>query len=730
MPATAQTTLDIQAARQHASFDPDALNEVLSAGSRDQTLRRRVADVLATDPRFDKTPKAYLSRQQQLERALRLTRDLFAAVDENGWTAQEYAAALSLVDEPVGLNLHEIAFTPVIESQGSDEQQREWLPKCYAHEILGCYLQTELGHGSNVQQLETTATYDPDQDAFVLHSGPVSATKWWIGALGLMSTHGVVQARLILNGQDKGPHLFIVQLRSLEDHSLMPGIEAGEIGPKVHGAMAGVDNGWARFDRVRVPRKNMLSRFARVEPTGKYVQPPHSKLSFGGMVYIRAQMIGSLAWQLARATTISTRYLHMRRQFADPEAAASGGPREQQVIRYPSVYMRVIPQVVNAYVFITAGKEMASLYRTMSTQLATGDTTLLAETHAISSGLKTYVSSNVVEGVETVRRAMGGHGFLASTGIGRIYATELPSTTYEGDNYILNLQVARSALKAFTNLVTAKAPGEALSQLTPSSAYLASLVSPPPNLPLAIPSTIEGWQDLHTLQRLLSLRAALTVARVARQLEPQGGGAGGGAGKKFGDLSWECVALSKAVVEAFLAKVMVEAVSSSSSATAAAKDGGSLPRGAGPNEKRVLQQVVTFFLLHRVQKAVPALLELGIIAPPPPPSLARPSKSASAATGVPSLELLREALDQQAKALLPELVGLTDAFGFSDWELDSVVPRDGAVYERMLEKAKADEQLNIGSRADQKRLYADYIKPVLQRGQRINAKRAPNASRL
>jgi hypothetical protein len=31
----------------------------------------------------------------------------------------------------------------VIETQGSDEQQREWLPKCYSHEILGCYLQTE-----------------------------------------------------------------------------------------------------------------------------------------------------------------------------------------------------------------------------------------------------------------------------------------------------------------------------------------------------------------------------------------------------------------------------------------------------------------------------------------------------------------------------------------------------------------------------------------------------------
>ncbi|TKA50277.1 hypothetical protein B0A53_06349 [Rhodotorula sp. CCFEE 5036] len=716
--ATAQTTLDVQAARQQASFDPDALTHLLSAGSRDQTLRRRVANVLASDPRFDKTPRPYLSRAQQVERGFRLTRDLFAVVDENNWNAQEYAAALSLVDEPIGLNLHEIAFTPVIESQGSDEQQREWLPKCYSHEILGCYLQTELGHGSNVQQLETTATYDAALDEFVLHSGPISATKWWIGALGLMSTHGVVQARLILNGQDKGPHLFIVQLRSIDDHKLMPGIEAGEIGPKVHGAMAGVDNGWARFDRVRVPRKNMLSRFAKVEPSqnggggAEYVQPPHSKLSFGGMVYIRAQMIGSLAWQLARATTISTRYLHMRRQFADPEASSGGGgPREQQVIKYPSVYMRVIPQIVNAYVFISAGKEMATLYRTMSTQLAAGETTLLAETHAISSGLKTYVSSNVVEGVETVRRAMGGHGFLASTGIGRIYATELPSTTYEGDNFILNLQVARSALKAFTNLVTAKAPREALSRLTPSSAYLATL-APPPTLPLQLPSTLESWKDHSLLQRLLSLRAALTVARVARMMEPQGG-------KKFGDLSWECVALSEAVVEAFLAKVMVDALA----------EGGSLAQAAGSNEHQVLKQVVTFFLLHRVQKAVPALLELGIIASPPPPSFAPPSAT-SRAEAAPALEVLRDALDKQARVLLPELVGLTDAFGFSDWELDSVVARDGAVYERMLAKAKADEKLNIGEAADQKRLYAEYIKPVLQRGRRINAHQGKNSARL
>lgn len=176
---------------------------------------------------------------------------------------------------------------------------------------------------------------------------------------------------------------------------------------------------------------------------------------------------------------------------------------------------------------------------------------------------------------------------------------------------ILNLQVARSALKAFTNLVTAKkAPREALSRLTPSSAYLATLV-PPPTLPLQLPSSLQGWQDHSLLQRLLSLRAALTVARVAKMMEP------GQGGKKLGDLSWECVALSEAVVEAFLANVMVDALA----------EGGSLTQGAGSNEQQVLKQVVTFVSLQTLrvlfglqpEHCRPSPPEPSIVAVPPAP---------------------------------------------------------------------------------------------------------------
>ncbi|GAA5955639.1 hypothetical protein JCM3765_001809 [Sporobolomyces pararoseus] len=690
--STPQTTKDIEAARKTATFDPTVANTVLNAGRRDVETQKRIAKLLSEDPAFDKTKTSYLSRPQQIERGLAVAKKLFEFVDKNDLDYMEYVEALFAVDEYCGLNLHEIAFTPVIQAQGSDEQQAEWLPKCYNHAILGAYLQTELGHGSNVQQLETTSTYDPNTKEFIINSPTVSSTKWWIGALGVSATHGVVQARLILNGKDMGPHLFIVNLRSEKDHSLMPGIQAGEIGPKIHNAMGSLDNGWARFDHVRIPRSHMLSRFAQVTEDGQYVKPPHSKVSYGGMLFIRAQMISSLSWRMAKAVTISLRYLHMRRQFADPELRPGddGFGQEKQVISYPGVYRRVLPVLAKTIVFMTAGKDMSNLYDSLASQLSSGDTTLLAETHAVSSGLKTYVSSNVVEGIETVRRAMGGHGFLASSGVGRIFASELPSATYEGDNYILHLQVARAALKSLRGFISSPSAAK----LSPSSAYLSTL-HPSPKLPVSPP---RSWMNIDFLAGLLDLRAALSVAHLAKMMDQNG--------KKFSELSWECVPVSQAVVEAFLGRRMQEAVE--------AKEG-LLSQGAGPAEKEVFRKIILFFMLHTVEQALPSLLEFGVIAPPPSPSgLSRASQPSS-------IDTLRLEIDQVSQQLLPEIVGLTDSFGFSDWELNSTVGNaDGQAYERMLKKAQADEELNVGSKAEQQRLYQDYIKPILERGRRLS----------
>ena len=54
-------------------------------------------------------------------------------------------------------------------------------------------------------------------------------------------------------------------------------------GPKACDGQSAIDNGFARFDRVRIPKENMLSGFAQVTSEGEYVHPPHAKLSYGGV---------------------------------------------------------------------------------------------------------------------------------------------------------------------------------------------------------------------------------------------------------------------------------------------------------------------------------------------------------------------------------------------------------------------------------------------------------------
>ena len=132
--------------------------------------------------------------------------------------------------------------------------------------IIGCYAQTELGHGSNVAGLETTATLDKKTDEFVIHTPNIKATKFWPGALGVQATHAVVYARMIIEGAYKGIHPFIVPIRSLDDHQPLPGIKVGDLGTKM--GYNFVDNGWLSFDQFRIPRENILSRFTSVDKAG------------------------------------------------------------------------------------------------------------------------------------------------------------------------------------------------------------------------------------------------------------------------------------------------------------------------------------------------------------------------------------------------------------------------------------------------------------------------------
>src|SRR5215217_7088938 len=134
-------------------------------------------------------------------------------------------------------------------------------------EILGCFAMTETGHGSNVQALGTTATYDAATQEFVIQTETPAATKDYIGNAAEHAQLAVVFAQLIVGEEGHGVHALLVPLR--DGGTVLPGVTITDDGPKM--GLNGVDNGRIRFDAVRVPRDALLDQFAQVTEKGEYL---------------------------------------------------------------------------------------------------------------------------------------------------------------------------------------------------------------------------------------------------------------------------------------------------------------------------------------------------------------------------------------------------------------------------------------------------------------------------
>ncbi|KAF8064384.1 peroxisomal oxidase [Lyophyllum atratum] len=664
--AAQRTANDMTTARAGASIDVSSTRDFLHNGHEEWQKRDKIVSVLENDPVFDKSRREFMTRTERYQRGLAMTNRIYELQETHRWSNEDTSLAIASLDEGLPIGLHNVAFQPVFFSQGSPSLVAKYGPLIATRGILGCYLQTELGHGTNVGRLETTATFIPETQEFEINSPTLTSSKWWIGALGKTSTHGVVQAKLILpGGNDVGPHLFLVQLRSMDDHKVLPGLVIGDIGPKALAGYSTTDNGFARFDHVRIPKENMLSKFAQVTDDGRYSQPPHAKLSYGGMLYIRANMVTGAGWLMAKAATVSIRYATVRRQ-------GERGPDgvEKQTITYPSVYIRLLPILSHAYVFIQLGRTLLQSFDAMSKRLASGDTSLLAEMHATTSGLKVMVSSLGVHDLEVARRSMGGHGYSAFAGLGRLYADYLPSVTYEGDNFVLDQQVVRAALKSYKALFSSADPSAF--SLSPSSRYLRLLL--PSNQPPTV--TDASWQDPAFAIDLLEWRAALLVQEHAQTFE-------------ISDASVN-QRVSKAVTEAFIAVQVGEIIAN-------------LVLPAPTRE--VVRSLYTLYLLTVVEASLVDLLSFGLLR-----SLDK-KQSGSSDPARP----LRLYINQLCQELLPNAIGLSDAFGFTDWELDSALGVfDGKVYDALWERAQT-EPLN---QTEVTTAYEESIKPMLLRGQR------------
>jgi acyl-CoA oxidase len=296
-----------------------------------------------------------------------------------------------------------------LREQGTPEQQELFTKPAEDYKIVGCYAQTELGHGSNVRGLETTATWNPEDKTFTIHSPHLTASKWWIGSLGKVANYALVMAQLIIEGKSYGPHPFVVQIRDLKTHEPLENVHVGDIGPKF--GYNTMDNGFLLFNKLKVPHVSMLGRFSHVDPqTNKYVSSTSPKLVYGTMTWVRSTIVMQAGGVLARAVAIATRYCAIRRQFQDKDAPAAG-TAETPVLNYSMVQIRLLPLLAASYALHFTGKAMMELYSENQKRLNSGGADILADLHGSSCALKALSSTIAAEGIEVSRRACGGHGF-------------------------------------------------------------------------------------------------------------------------------------------------------------------------------------------------------------------------------------------------------------------------------------------------------------------------------
>lgn len=653
----ARTARDMLEARSKIAFDPTKIEEVLRDARIDNASRKRVMDTLSKDPIFGiwKKRMSHMNREQKMQMSHFACRRLLELQEKHDWTTLEVVEAALTLDLQSPITIHWVAFVPVIMGQGTNEQIERWGNRAMNHEIMGCYMQTELGHGTNVQGLETTATYDPDTDSFILHSPTLTSTKWWAGGLGTTATHAVVQAQLIIKGKRYGPHLFFSPLRDVQTGQILDGIVAGDIGPKTYAAFAGLDNGWARFDHFRIPRDNMLARHAKVLKGGEYVRPPNDKLSYGGMIFIRSQMIDRTGWMLSRGITIALRYCLIRRQFRDPSSTDINDV-ERSVLSYPSTARRLVPLLAKSYAYILAGRRMRTLYEDMASKLESGDTALLFDVHVASSSLKAYCTKQALDGIEESRQALGGHGFSAYAGYTNLFPEQAPAVTYEGDNIVLAGQVGRAMLK-----LSGQLEQDASAQLANTSAFLRAIVTPQPFVP---PTTAAGWYDRKVYSAALGLRAAQLVADLRAEIK---------SGRKFQDLSFECIEVAKSHAEFCVDLWFSECIRDDSAAF-------------GPEAVSWLEKLVALHALTALQRNITPL-----VLPGSSGRTLAGYKVGQAIVTPESVILLDRAIRDLVSEIVPQSIGLSDAFGWSDWELGSSLGRkDGRVYEQLMADAEAN----------------------------------------
>ena len=325
---------------------------------------------------------------------------------------------------------------------GTERHHEAYIADIVSLELPGAFAMTETGHGSDVQSIGTTATYDSEAQEFIVNTPDDRARKDYIGNAAEHGRIAAVFAQLIVGGVNHGVHCLLVPLRDKRGR-LEKGVRIEDCGHKV--GLNGVDNGRIWFDEVRVPREALLDRYAQVGADGLYtseIDNPNRRFftMLGTLIQGRISVSAGSISAVKVAQTIAIRHADRRRQFGPPDSE-----EEVLLIDYLAHQRRLFPGLAKTYALYFAQQELiAQLDEAFTTDDYPEQER--RELEARAAGVKAMATWHATETIQLCREACGGAGYMTVNRLGELRDDVDVFTTFEGDNTVLLQLVAKGLL--------------------------------------------------------------------------------------------------------------------------------------------------------------------------------------------------------------------------------------------------------------------------------------------
>ncbi|MCS6560337.1 MULTISPECIES: acyl-CoA dehydrogenase family protein [Curtobacterium] len=385
MPATPLLESDFYGFQQQLTEQ-----ERTSLGQLRQYLEREVApiaDAYWARAEFPMQVIAPLAELGMYGPGVPLVRQFENSAVYRGWAALELgrvdASVATFIGVQSGLAMNSIAVA------GSDEQQREWLPRMATGEIVGAFGLTEPYSGSDsAKGLRTTARREGDE--WVL-----DGEKRWIGNATFADVV-VIWAKDVADGQVKG---FLVTTDTA-------GFTATKIEDKI--ALRGVQNADIVMQDVRVPESRRLQNATSFRSTAEVLRLTRTEVAW------QAVGIAVGAYEAALA------YARERIQFGKPIAA----------------HQLVQDLLVKSLSNITASIALCTQASAMQDAGVGGD--------EHSAMAKAFATAKMRETVAWCREVQGGNGIVLDKGVARFFADAEAIYSYEGTREVNTLIVGRA----------------------------------------------------------------------------------------------------------------------------------------------------------------------------------------------------------------------------------------------------------------------------------------------